>query len=509
MGKNLRVLTFDCGSSSGRIIAGDFDGNRLGLTELARFSNYPVEMGGVLYWDIMQMWQNAKLGIREAASKGEFRSITVDTWGCDVLLLRRDGQLLQNLVCYRDGSLKGVLAGVNARFTSGELYQKMGGFYFYSSAVATLTKMREEYPGALDAAALMLPLPDYFNFLLSGEKYCEYTIASTLQLTDPRSGQWHRGLVDALGIPEKILLPVGGSGHVLGEFTPSLGGELGLSGAKVIAACGHDSAAAMAAVPARGDEPWLCISSGSWSVLMFPSKGPYLDAGPDYYGFMHEGCYGGVNRIVYNQVGMWLVQELRRGFGNQSYDEMDAKARGAEPFRSIIMPQQFRQMYIDDLPGAMREYCEKTGQPVPRTQGELVRCVYDSIALNSAVLIGKMEKLGGAAFARIHVVGGGTHNEIILQSIADLTGREVVAGPEEAAVTGNILVQLIALGALSDLAEARELVRNSFGIRSYYPENSPPVEAAAYTGRMYDDMERAGQGESRGNRSAPPACSVT
>jgi sugar (pentulose or hexulose) kinase len=437
----------------------------------------------------MQMWQNAKLGIREAASKGAFRSITVDTWGSDILLLRPDGQLLQNLVCYRDGSLKGPLARANARFTPGELYQMIGSFYFYSDTVAILTKMREEYPRLLDAAELMLPLPDYFNFLLSGEKYCEYTIASTLQLMDPRSGQWHRGLVDALGIPDNKLLPPGRSGYVLGDFTPALKRELGLGGTKVIASCGHDSAAAMAAVPVMGDEPWLCISSGSWSVLMFRPKAPYLEAGPDYYGFMHEGCYGGVNRVVYNQVGMWLIQELRRAFGNQSYDEMDAKAREAEPFRSIIMPQQFRQMYIDDLPGAMREYCEKTGQPVPRTQGELVRCAYDSIALNSAVLIRKMEEMGGAVFKRIHVVGGGIHNTIMLQNIADLTGKELVAGPEEAAVTGNILVQLIALGALSDLAEARELVRNSFRILSYHPVNSPPVDPAAYVKRMYEDAE--------------------
>jgi sugar (pentulose or hexulose) kinase len=297
--------------------------------------------------------------------------------------------------------------------------------------------------------------------------------------------------VDALGIPEKILLPPGRSGYVLGEFTPSLSRELDLAGTKVIAACGHDSAAAMTAVPALEDEPWICISSGSWSVLMFLPKTPYLDAGPEYYGFIHEGCYGGVTRIAYNQVGMWLIQELRRTFGNQSYDEMDAKAREAEPFRSIIIPQHFKQMYIADLPGAMRDYCGKTGQPAPRTQGELVRCAYDSIALNSAVVIRKMEEMGGAVFKRVHVVGGGTHNAILLQNIADLTGKEVVAGPEEAAVTGNILVQLIALGALSDLAQARELVRNSFKIRSYHPVNPPQADLSAYVHRMYDDTERA------------------
>jgi sugar (pentulose or hexulose) kinase len=490
MKETYRVLAFDCGSSNGRILAGDFDGKTLKLSELNRFPNYPQEMGDVHYWNVMQIWQNVKLGLKSAAAQGSFHSISTDSWGGDLALLRPDGQMLQNVVSYRDNSMKKSMDKANSYFSSHDLYKKIGSHYFLSSTVAVLVKIREEYPSILDAAKSFLNICDYFNFLLSGVMNCEFTIASTSQMIDPRTGQWHWDVIKTLGLPEKIFLPPVLSGNTLGSLRTSLAEELGMSGVKVIAACGHDSAAAIAAVPALSADPWMCISSGSWSILMYETGKTYLDVS-GYHGFMHEGCYGGKTRITYNQAGLWLIQELRRAFGNPSFDSMDAQAGQVEAFRSIIIPQHYKQMFIPNLPDSMREYCKKTGQPIPETLGELVRCAYDSIAINSAIVIGKMEKMTGVEFKKIHVVGGGTYNAILLQNIADITGKELVAGPKEPAVTGNMLVQLIAQGELANLTQARQLVLDSFKVSSYYPaKNARLPDMEHYTREMYDKIEK-------------------
>ena len=488
MNKKLRALAFDCGSSNGRIMAGDFDGNRLSLTELSRFSNTQEEMGDTYYWNVMRMWQELKLGIKNAASKDKFDSISTDCWGADFVILRPDGHLLQNVISYRDEIRINGHTEVNALFNPDDLNQKVGVHYFSSSMAPILRYIKRKFPGLLDYADSLLNLPDFFNYLLSGEKCGEFTIVSTNQLLDPRTNQYHKDVLKILDLPEHIFSPPVLSGRVLGKIKPSLEQELGFGNAKVIATCGHDSAAALAAVPVTDNEDWMCISSGSWSVLMCEIDRPYLDPGNKYYGFLHEGSYGGKYRLAFNLVGLWIIQELRRAFGSFSYDEIDSMADKVKPYRSIMIPQNYRGN-IKNLPGTIQEYCRNTGQPVPETEGELARCVYDSIALNSAILIKKMENLTGRVFKRIYVVGGGTHSLIMLQNIADLTGKEVVSGPKEAAAIGNVLVQLIALGELSNLDEGRRLVKASFNTRSFFPSASPSLDIDYYTREMYDKTE--------------------
>ena len=486
--KKIRALAFDCGSSNGRIMAGDFNGSKLSLTELSRFSNFQEEMGGTLYWNVMRMWQELKLGIRNAASKDKFDSISTDSWGADFVMLRSDGQLLQNVIGYRDTIRESGLSEVNALFKAEELNSKVGVHSFGSSVVPLLWYMKKQFPGLLDYADTLLNLPDFFNYLLSGEKYGEFTIASTNQLLDPRTRHYHKEVLDVLGLPEHIFLPPDLSGRVLGTIQPSLGQDLGFQGAKVIATCGHDSAAALAAVPVMDEEDWMCISCGSWSVVMCEIDKLYLDKDNTYHGFLHEGFYGGKYRLAFNQIGLWLIQELRRAFGTLSYDDIDNMASKVQAYKSIIIPQNYR-WNIGKLPEKIREYCRKTSQPIPETEGELARCVYDSLALNSAILIKKLESLTGRVFKRIHVVGGGANSSIMLQNIADLTGKEVVAGPNEAAVIGNILVQLIALGAVSDLNEGRRLVKESFDTKSFFPAASYSLDLEYYTAEMYDKIE--------------------
>ena len=493
MGNKMRALAFDCGSSNGRIMAGDFDGKKLALSELSRFPNAQEEMGDARYWNVMRMWQEFKLGIRNSASQGKIDSISTDSWGCDFAVLRSDGQLLQNVIGYRDDSRERELAKANALFASSDLYQKVGVYYFSNSVVPVLRRLIEKFPRLLDCAEVLLNLPDFFNYLLSGEKYGEFTIASTNQLLDPRTGQYHREVLKTLGLPEHIFLPPVLSGTVLGKIRKSLEAELNIQGAAVIATCGHDSAAALAAVPALDDDEWMCISSGSWSVLMCEIDGLCLDRGEQYYGFLHEGAYGGKYRLAFNQVGLWLIQELRRSFGGVSFDMMDRLAEKVPAYKSIMIPQYYRAN-VPNLPASIQEYCRKTGQPVPETEGALTRCVYDSVALNSAIIIGKMEKMSGKNFKRIHVVSGGTHSSIMLQDLADITGKEVIAGPREAAAIGNILVQLIALGELSNINEGRRLVQESFASRSFFPSASYSLDIDYYTREMYDKTETMLQG---------------
>ena len=486
--KKIRALAFDCGSSNGRIMAGDFNGSKLSLTELSRFSNTQEEMGGNLYWNVMRMWQELKLGIRNAASKDKFDSISTDSWGADFVILRSDGRLLQDVIGYRDIIRENGLAQVNTLFNAQELNSKVGVHYFGSSVVPFLRYINKHYHGLLDYADTLLNLPDFFNYLLSGEKCGEFTIVSTNQLLDPRTRQYHKEMLEFLDIPERIFPSVDLTGRILGKIKSSLEPELQFIDAKVIATCGHDSAAALAAVPAVDDEDWMCISCGSWSVLMCEIDKLYLDKDNKYYGFLHEGAYGGKYRLAFNLIGLWLIQELKRAFGNLSYDEIDNMASKVKPYRSIIIPQNYR-WNIGNLPEKIQEHCRNTNQSIPQTEGELARCVYDSLALNAAILIKKMESLTGRVFKRIHIVSGGANSSIMLQNIADITGKEIVAGPVEAAAIGNVLVQLIALGELSDLNEGRRLVKESFITKSFFPSASYSLDLEYYTAEMYDKIE--------------------
>ncbi|GHT78002.1 rhamnulokinase [Spirochaetia bacterium] len=487
MKSGLASLAFDLGSSNGRIFSGVFNGETLKATELIRFPNYPVEMGGIHYWDLMQIWKQVKQGLVKAAQEGSAASIATDSWGADVVLLGKDGQILSNLISYRDDSVFEPLAHVNSLFTPAELFPRVGSHYFSSPTIPALTKLKEDYPGILDHACTMLNLSDFFNYLLSGEKYSEYTICSTTQLLNPANRQWHWEVIDKLGYPAKIFLPPVLSGKILGEAAPAIQDETSLKKLKVTAACGHDSASAMLAVPAAEKEPWLCISSGSWSVLMYESGKPCLQNKDAFYGLLHEGCYGGTTRLTYNLIGLWIIQQLRREFGNPQYDELDKEAAQVPAFRSIIAPQQYRN--LSNVVSTMQDYCKKTGQYVPETKGELARSVYDSLALNSVIIINKMQNMLGFAFEKIYIVGGGCHSSLMIQSIADLTGKEVIAGPEEAAVIGNILTQLIALGEIGSVGQAREVVKQSCNFKHYSPQKMPALDMEKYTRELYDMTE--------------------
>ena len=455
-------------------MAGKFDGNRLSLELVHRFPNAPVRVGESRYWDILRIWAEIRTALRKAGRSGGFDSIGTDGWGCDFALLDREGTLLQNIVSYRDRTVTAVREEVNALFSPAELYKRVGVGSFTASTACRLHYLAKNQPQVLDAAERLLFLPDYINYLLSGEKACEYTIATTSQFLNPVEKQWEKSVMERLSVPERLMLPICGSGGRLGKIQGPLARELAVGPAEVIMTCGHDSAAAMAAVPARPGERWLCISSGSWSVVGYEAERAYLEEGPHIGRFLHEGRFGGKVRLVCNMIGLWMIQELRRAFSPLDYDRLEEEARRAVPFKTLIVPDHIPSMAVDNLPCAIQEYSKKTHQPVPQTVGEFVRCIYDSMAFNYAVIAREMEQTVGMELPCIYLVGGGVHNDLLSQITADITGKVVVTGPVEAASAGNILVQLIAQGELTNLDEAREVSAASFPKKRFEPSGRQP-----------------------------------
>ena len=333
----------------------------------------------------------------------------------------------------------------------------------------------------LDAAARLLFMPDLFTYWLTGRQGSEHTIASTSQLYDVAAGQWASDLLTGLGLPAEIMPPVAPSGTVVGPLLPRLAGDAGLSPTEVIATAAHDTASAVAAVPARGNG-WAYISSGTWSPvgveLPAPLRTPAALAG----NFTNEGGAAGTVRFLKNVAGLWLVQESRRTWATQgqsfSFDELTRMAAEAPPLVSFVDPDDARFAEPGDLPRRIQDACAARGQRVPQSPGEIVRCALESLALKYRLTIGQIERVTGRAIKVIHVVGGGAHNELLCQLTADATDRPVIAGPAEATATGNVMLQALARGRVSSLDEIREIIARSISLRHYQPRSSPAWEQA-------------------------------
>ena len=330
-----RYLAFDCGSSTGRVVAGNFDGRRLSLEPIYSFPNRPVILGGRNYWDIFHMFGELKNALRKA-SDGGFKSISVDSWGSDFVLIGHDGHILQNLSCYRDGSIYEYRDAVNSLISGEERYRMLGVPELNTSTILRLYQLKKTNPSVLDAAAHFLQIADAFNYLLSGELRGEYTLATTSQLIDPAKASWSEEAFRRLGLPYRIAPPLTDSGKLLGRLTESWLGEDGICRADVIASCCHDSAAAMLATPLQENDV-LYVSSGTWSVVMLRIERPILT--PEHpLRFMHEGNWARLPRLAYNLIGLWLVQQLKRESNGLSYDDMETQARASEPFARVLVP---------------------------------------------------------------------------------------------------------------------------------------------------------------------------
>ena len=469
----LKMLAIDLGASSGRGIVGSFDGKRLSLRENHRFSNDPVSLNGRLYWDILRIFHEIKQSITKTVLDGDnVASIGIDTWGVDYALLDKHGRMLANPVHYRDDRTLGVQEKVNRIIPAEELYAVAGLQTMNFNTIYQLFVHREEDPEAWALATRMLNIPDLLNYFLTGVMANEYTILSTGALLDAKKRDFADDLLKKLNIPKNLFGNVVQPGTVLGGLLPQVLGETGKTDAKVMTVASHDTASAVLAVPTQ-EEDFIYISSGTWSLMGTELKDPLINAQSRAANFTNEGGVLNTIRFLKNIMGLWIIQESRRQWKREgkdySFAQMEAWAKEAPAFRSIIDVDDASFSTLGNMPEKIREFCRKTNQPVPETVGEVVRCIYESLALKYRFVAEHIQNMMGKKAKVIHVVGGGTKDGFLSQMTADACGIPVAAGPEEATAIGNLMMQAIAMGEVADLKQAREIIANSFDLKHYTP----------------------------------------
>lgn len=480
-------LAIDLGASSGRHLAGRFDGTRLELDEIYRFENGPIAAAGRQFWDLLAQWQHVCQGLRAAAAlPDKVRSVGVDTWGVDFALLGRGDELLGNPVHYRDPRTDGLLERAFEVVPREEIFSHTGLQFLQFNTLFQLWAMRLADSSQLDAAQRLLMMPDAFHWLLTGEKSNELTNATTTQCFDPRRQAWAGELLERFQIPARLFGPITPPGTKLGPLTSEVARETGLAGVDVVLPGTHDTASAVAAVPAAtapSEAPnWCYISSGTWSLMGVEVPRPVINQKCLELNLTNEGGIGGTTRLLKNISGLWLVQECRRVWnaagGNFSWEDLSRLSDAARPLVSLIDPDDRVFLAPENMPEAIREFCRRTGQPVPQDEGAVVRCAIESLALRCRLVLDWLEQLTAARIETVHVVGGGAQNVQLCQATADACGRLVLAGPVEATAIGNLAVQAIAAGDFASIAEAREVVRRSFPPRRFEPRDRAKWEAA-------------------------------
>lgn len=486
-------LGVDIGAESGRVVAGHWEAGRLRLEVVHRFANGPVTVNGTLRWDLPRLWDGVRDGLRRASALGPVASVGVDTWALDYVLAGRDGEVLEPAYCYRDPRTRGMVTELERRMGRARVFEATGVQFMEINTLCQWMAQGRDDPGVLERADAMLMVPDWLNVKLTGERSCEFTNATTTQFLDPRRRDWARELLGDLGLPTHALLPLSLPGTRLGHLRPAVASESGLGPVPVVLPATHDTGSAVVGVPTpdTGKAGWAYISSGTWSLVGIERKEPLMGEEALSANVTNEGGHDGTWRVLKNVMGLWLVQRVRAALGRHgpvpSYGALVADAAAAVPWRSVVDPDDPAFLMPDDMVAALRGACRRTGQPVPATTGELVRCCLDSLALKYARTLSLMERISGERIHTVHVVGGGSRNPLLNQLTADASGCRVVAGPAEATVLGNILVQM----------EADGLARGLVGLRSMRSAAEPLVEHAVDPGGRAAALEAAGRWQER------------
>ncbi len=471
------MAAVDLGAQSGRVALGALDGGRLTLTEVHRFPNDAVQAAGRLEWDARRLYGDVLAGLRAAAREAPIDSVAVDSWGVDFGLLDRDGELVRNPVHYRDSRRAAAADLVYERVPPRELYERTGIQLMPINTVFELAAMAADGDPALEDAERLLLIPDLFHHWLCGSQTTELTNATTTQCLDARARDWAIDLLDRLDVPTRLFPDVVDPATQLGPVKVE---SSGVRGAMVVAAATHDTASAVAGTPLGESSAFLSI--GTWSLVGVESPLPVVGEAAYRANVTNEGGVAGTFRVLRNVTGMWLLEESRRTWAAEgaarSLEELLAEARSAEPLRSLVDPNDPRFGSPGDMPGRIGDYCVETRQPRPEDRGAVVRCILESLALKHAETVDLVSDVTARRVDQLNVVGGGARNPLLCQWTADATGLPVVAGPAEATVVGNLLVQAMALGELGSLAEAREVVRASFELEVYEPRDLAPWQEA-------------------------------
>jgi len=463
-----QFLALDLGAESGRAILAQLDRGRIQLNELHRFPNTPVQLPNGLYWDTLRLQNELCEGIRTAAKlASKIDGIAVDTWGVDFALVGEHGEMLENPRHYRDPRTAGVPEQLFETVPRREIFLRTGIQFLEINSLYQLQTIRRDSPQLLQAASRLLFMPDLFNYFLTGQFASERTIASTSQFYDPARKCFAVDLLQKLGLPTRPLCDLMDPGAELGALLPHIA-DLHAS---VYATASHDTASAVAAVPATMGENFAYISSGTWSLMGVELDHPVIDDATLEANFTNEVGVERTIRFLKNIPGLWMVQECRRAWGRQglefTYAELIERASSAKPLESILDLDQFT--FPGDHPARIRDYCRRTGQPVPGDPGSMVRVILQSLAARYKDVLESLERLTHRSIETIHIVGGGSRNRLLNQLTANSTGRRVVAGPAEATAAGNALTQALGAGAIGSLEEIRAVARESFPLEEFVP----------------------------------------
>lgn len=476
-----QVLAFDFGASSGRAILGTLEDGKICMKEVHRFSNDPVIVGKTMYWDTLRQFFEIKQGIIKAKKQGGFESIGIDTWGVDFGLLDEHGVLLESAIHYRDDRTLGMQEEVFKKVPKAELYDMTGNQFENFNTVFQLYALAQKRPWLLERADKFLLTPDLFNYFLTGEKMAEYTMATTTQLMDARNKAWSAKILNGLGIPTDIFPEIVPSGTVVGALSEDICEELGVQPAKVIAVASHDTQSAVVAVPTQ-EEDFIFISCGTWSLFGTELRAPIIGEKSLECNVSNEGGYGDTTTLLKNISGLWLAQESRRQWIREgqeySFGELEQMAMQAEPFQSFVDPDAPEFIPAGNIPERIRKFCERTGQKVPGTVGEIMCCINQSLALKYRYALEQIEACTGKHYLTIHMIGGGIQSKLLCRMTAGANGRKVIAGPVEATALGNIAVQFMSLGEIKDMSEARQIIANSEKTYEYIPQDSEKWNAA-------------------------------
>lgn len=473
-------LVFDIGTSGGRAVVGSLTQEQISLNWIHKFSNRAVPVSGTLYWDILYLWSEVITGVRRWFTYDgddlQLDGIGLDTWAVDFALLDEQGKLLENPVHNRDTRTDGMIECVLEIVSRDEIYARTGIQFMQINTLYQLFAMVQSKSATLRNAATFLTIADLLNYWLTGKKVVEFTSATCTQFYDPRAGAWTIDILERLGIPTQIFPPVVPPGTVLGPVDSAP--ELAVAGTTpVIAVATHDTASAVAAVPAES-RGFAYISSGTWSLMGAEVPAPVISPASLKYNFTNEGGVNGTFRLLKNILGMWLVQACQQTWNDAQesfgYDEMTKLAGAAPPFGALIDPEPNSPYFRTpgDMPARIAAFAARTGQLEPNGKGEVLRCIFESLALKYRQTLGQLEEVLGHTIEVIHIVGGGSRNALLCQMTADATNRLVIAGPDEATAIGNVIVQAIATGHLKSLDEGRRMVIRSTDLKQYWPAPS-------------------------------------
>lgn len=471
------VIAVDLGAESGRVMAVHFDGNHFRLEELHRFPNPVTQVHGTLYWDILHLWRNIQEGIHKGKQYNPL-SIGVDTWAIDFALLDEQGNLLSNPVMYRDHRTDGMMEKAFAQIPKREIFEQTGIQFMQINTLYQLMSLVDS--PQLKSAATFLTIPDLLNYWMTGEKACEFTNATTTQMFNPKTGTWATELLEKLGIPTHIFPDVVPPGTKLGEY----------EGIPVIAPATHDTGSAVAGIPTQSKN-YAYISSGTWSLVGVEVSQAVINDQAFDANVTNEGGLDNTYRLLKNVMGLWILQQCRATWGNQhSYDDLVQLAKEQEPLKFIVDVDDPRFLVAGNHPQHIQDWSKEHQQPIPQTHGEIVRCVLESLALKYRTVIDSIEAISGQSIDVIHIVGGGTQNELLNQFTANATGKTIITGPIEATVLGNAAVQFIANGVLENIHQARQIIAQMGITQTYHPADTEQWEAVYQSiyGRSYGTL---------------------